>query len=384
LDNLTHTLFALTVARTPLVRAGRGTTAALVLASNAPDIDIVTLAGGSLQYLRWHRGPTHGPIGILGLGVVSAGLVWVGRHLYDRRRAKGQADAGERASQNASFQMLCAVAFIGAVLHVLMDLPTPYGTRLLSPFDWHWSGVDVMPIVDIYLLMALAAGLLFGHRSLGARRRNAVVVLTLMAANYGVRVVAHDRALALVPRLFGPTLPQPCPGAAAADRNPLDIWPRSAAVLTPPFGTRCLVEVAAMPAYVSPFQWRIIAQFSNAYELRDVDLLDQRFREPNGVDDGLWRLTLRYPNVWTPAVERAATTQTGRVFLGFSRFPAARSAVDSRGVTTVRWADMRYAGGVFALSQQDRGINPFTATIRIAATGDILQETLQPDPPRQR
>ena len=41
MDNLTHTLFGLTLARTPLGRAGRGVTTALVLASNAPDIDAV-------------------------------------------------------------------------------------------------------------------------------------------------------------------------------------------------------------------------------------------------------------------------------------------------------------------------------------------------------
>src|SRR5207245_2808175 len=60
LDNLTHSLFALTLSRTRLASAGRGTTAALLLASNAPDIDIVTLAGGTASYLKWHRGPTHG------------------------------------------------------------------------------------------------------------------------------------------------------------------------------------------------------------------------------------------------------------------------------------------------------------------------------------
>src|SRR5205814_8381635 len=76
-DNLTHTLFGLTLARTALGRAGRGTTAALVVASNAPDVDIVATASGALSYLRWHRGPTHGPIGLIGLGLATASLVWL-------------------------------------------------------------------------------------------------------------------------------------------------------------------------------------------------------------------------------------------------------------------------------------------------------------------
>ena len=47
-----------------------------------------------------------------------------------------------------------------------------------------------------------AVGLLFGRGSLEARRFNTTLVLVLMAANYGVRGVAHQSALALGPRLL--------------------------------------------------------------------------------------------------------------------------------------------------------------------------------------
>ena len=156
MDNVTHTLFALTLARTPLARAGRGTTVALVLASNAPDVDIVATIGGAPSYLTWHRGPTHGPLGIIGLGLVVAGLVWIARRGLGRDRDE---------DLEAPFAMLVPISIIGVVCHVLMDLPTSYGTRVLSPFDWHWFAVDWMPIVDFYLLFALAAGLLFGGTS---------------------------------------------------------------------------------------------------------------------------------------------------------------------------------------------------------------------------
>src|ERR1700716_2996868 len=86
MDNVTHTLFAATLARTPLSRAGRGTTAALILASNAPDVDIVATAGGAVKYLEWHRGPTHVRLGLAGLALITAGLVWIGRRVYDRRQ----------------------------------------------------------------------------------------------------------------------------------------------------------------------------------------------------------------------------------------------------------------------------------------------------------
>ena len=369
MDNLTHSLFGATLARTPLSRAGRGATAALILASNAPDIDILATAGGAVKYLEWHRGITHGPIGVVGLGVVSAALVWFGRRLYDRRWPGKRGDAPD-----ATFGMLIAMAIIGVLLHVLMDLPTSYGTRLLSPFDWHWFAVDWMPIVDIYLLLALIIGLL-GKPTPAQRRAKAAFVLLMMATNYGVRAVAHHQALELAPRLFGPTLPQPCDPPAGTSVM-IDTWPPPALPSSPPPGTRCLVGMVAMPSFTSPFTWRIIAQMSNAYEIHDIDLLDRRYREPESGSDAPWRLTLRYPNVWTPAVRTAAGTHLGQVFLGFSRLPAARSSVDKDGVTTVRWTDMRFAGGSFALDQQGPRTNPFTATVRLGAAGQAIEEFL--------
>jgi len=375
LDNITHTLFALTVARTPLGRAGRGTTAALVLASNAPDIDIVTLTRGPVSYLKWHRGPTHGPLGVVGLAVASAALVWLGRRLVDGRQAIRQSAPTTDGNRNAPFRMLVAASLIGAILHVFMDVPTSYGTRVLSPFDWHWFAVDLMPIIDVYLLAVLAAGLAFGRQSAAAGQRNVAIVLTLMAANYGVRVVGHGQAIGLAPRLFGPTLPPRCDTQAAAPRLPIDVWPRTQATESST-GRRCLVEVAAMPSFTSPFRWQIVARLSNAYELRDIDLLDARWRQPDEELEAPWRTSLRYPNVWTPTVTHAAQTYLGQVFLGFSRFPAARSALDAHGVTTVRWTDVRFATGGVALEQRRPGPNFFTATVSVGPDGRILQEGL--------
>lgn len=375
MDNLTHTLFALTVARTPLARAGRGTTAALVLASNAPDIDIVALLRGPVSYLKWHRGPTHGPVGVVGLGVASAALVWFGRRVYDRWRVTRDAAPSATDDRDASFRMLVAVSLVGALLHVVMDLPTSYGTRLLSPFDWRWFAVDLMPIIDVYLLAALVAGLGFGRQSAAARQRNAAIVLTLMAANYGVRAVGHSQALAFVPRLFGPTLAPPCDPQGSPHRLPIDDWPRPPGASTS-IGKRCLMDVAAMPTFISPFRWQIIAHASNAYELRDLDLLDARWRQPDDEFEAPWRTTLRYPNVWTPTVMRAAETHLAQVFLGFSRFPAARSALDAHGVTTVRWTDVRFGAGRVAIEQRPPGPDIFTATVSVGADGQILQERL--------
>ena len=375
MDNLTHSLFALTLGRTELGRAGRGTTAALLVASNAPDIDVLSTLGGATQYLRWHRGPTHGPLGLVALSLLTGGAVWMACRLLDRRRnPSGLEPPSPVPVGTASFAMLTMVSAIGVLMHILMDLPTSYGTRLLSPFDWHWYGVDWMPIVDVFLLIPLASGLAFGRRSPAARQRNAAIILVFMAANYAVRAAEHHQALELAPRLFGPLLPAPC-APETARRSIIDVWPHDGNASGPAgSASRCLVEIAALPTFVSPFRWRVIAQMSNAYEIHDIDLLDSRFRHPASGDGAFWRLSLRYPNQWTAAVFEAAPTRIGRVFLGFSRFPSARSVVDRDGQTTVRWSDMRFVGGVFGLDQPARQMNFTTAMVRIAPDGTILLE----------
>ena len=131
-----------------------------------------------------------------------------------------------------------------------------------------------------------------------------------------------------------------------------------------------------LPGFGSPFHWRIVAHLSNAYEIRDIDLLDARFRaDADENREAPWRTTLRYPNVWTPAVIQAADTHLGKIFLGFSRFPAARYTVDAQGVTTIRWTDMRFAASTIA-SDQPIARNMFTAAVRIDSRGQLLEEHL--------
>jgi inner membrane protein len=369
MDNLTHTLFALTLARTPLGRAGRGTTTALVLASNAPDIDIVMTARGTASYLQWHRGPTHGLLGVLALGAIVALLVRAGQRLPWRRAAAPPDDP------EAPLGLLVAASMIGIVCHILMDFPTSYGTRLLSPFDWHWFAADLMPIVDVYLIIIFVAGLLFGSASPAARRRNAAIVLVLMAANYSVRAVARYQAIGLAPRVFGPTWPQRCDGGAHDDRSLVSVWPRAASA-APARGSRCLVEVAAMPSFFSPFRWRLIAQMSNAYEMHDVDVLDPRLRRPPEPGEAPWRVVVRYPNQWSAATQTAAAAPMAQTFLGFSRFPAARWLTDRQtGETIVRWVDVRFVTGL-AIDQRAR--NMFGVTVRLDRDGRVIGQTLGP------
>jgi len=345
MDNITHTLFALTLARTPSGRGGRGTTAALVLASNAPDIDIVTALGGSANYLEWHRGPTHGPLGVVGLGLVTAALVWGGTRF---RSTRSWGEGGK--PDPTAFMTLLAVSIVGVLLHVLMDLPTSYGTRLLSPFSWRWFAMDLMPIVDIYLWMILAAGLLAGSWRRGARQKSAAIALALMAANYGIRAAAHQHALSAAAHVYGPTMPTPCEPSAAFG-SLLDSWPHAG-------GSRCLVDSAALPSFGSPFDWRVIAQLPDEYvEIRGED-------------------AVRIPNRWTPHIAAAARARTAQVLLGFSRFPVAWEFTQTTGGATVQFSDLRFAMGLASRALQARQSALFTVTVKLGPHDEILEEKL--------
>ena len=374
MDNITHTLFALTLARTRLGRGERGTTAALVLGSNAPDIDIVATFGGAANYLAWHRGPTHGPLGVVGLGLVTAALVWGGRTIL---KSSGPPSGGTirlkpdptaPRTRDAPFGTLVIVSMIGVLLHILMDLPTSYGTRLLSPFSWRWYAIDLLPIIDIYLLAALAAGLVLGRGSAEAGRKWAAIVFLLMAVDYGGRAIAHHEALHLTEVLVGATLPPACDQEAA--RSLVDSWPPI--VPSPNAGGPCTLDTAATPTFLSPFQWRVIRRLPETYWVYDVDTLDRRAPWSRRSDDR----GVMVANQWTPAVLEAAGTRTAQVFLGFSRFPDAAASVDPGRITTVTFTDLRFA--VVDPARDIRRPAPFTLTVKLGPEHDILQERLGP------
>ncbi|HVH28225.1 MAG TPA: metal-dependent hydrolase [Vicinamibacterales bacterium] len=378
MDNVTHTLFALTLARTPLGR-GRGATAALVLASSAPDSDIVAAMSGGASYLAWHRGPTHGPLGIVGLGLLTAAIVWTGRRLLRGGQMDGPA---------TPFTRLVAISVVGVFAHILMDLPTSYGTRFLSPFSWRWFAIDIMPIVDVYLLAVLAGGLLLGGRSDGSRRVSVAIVLTLMVANYGLRTFAHQEALKRADRLFSPTLPRPCDPATQSRGTLISSWPgpvspgtmsgfgaslaRSTVAETRDAGRSgarpCLLETAAIPRFLSPFRWRVIARTSNAYDLYDIDVTDARLRSRTPPAGLLTAISTRISDERNAFTDEAARAPTVRALLDFARFPQAQVVADSSGGVTVQIRDMRFdTGSGENTPLQRRRTSLFTATVRIGA-----------------
>lgn len=188
MDNGTHTLCGLVLARAGGERLGPLATPTLVIASNLPDGDVVgALWGGRPWYLCHHRGLTHALIG-LAVEAVLLGLVmtWLGRRLPERPRARN----------------LVAAAAIGLLSHLALDGLNTYGVRPWLPFDPTWYYGDTAFIVDPWLWLILGAAACLGAPTPRppAPASNASLDAAERAAAAGANDAARDLALAALPR----------------------------------------------------------------------------------------------------------------------------------------------------------------------------------------
>jgi membrane-bound metal-dependent hydrolase YbcI (DUF457 family) len=341
-DNITHSLFALTLANAGLRRAGRGSTTALVIASNIPDIEILTaFTGGRVGYLAAHRGPTHGPLG-LGLAVATAAGVWLARRAFWR---------GERS---AAFLSLLAVSIIGFIGHIALDLATSYGTRVLSPFWNTWYGVDWMPIIDVYLWAILTAGVAAGMMRPALRQRLAFCALAVMAGDYALRAAAHTVALREAVSMQEAALPG-------------SVGPVDQAFHYMNAGDPAALP-AALPTFFSPFRWRLVLRTPGGYQVEEISLLGK----------GLPEDIIMFPDERGGVVARASTAPMARMFLDFSRFPAAEAMPHQNGDVTVHWYDLRFAERSTEPGDIRQHTSPFGVWVRVSKAGEIVGQGLGP------
>lgn len=215
MDNVTHTLTGFALSRAGFVRSQKGQLAAFIVASNLPDIDIVTALGGDTAYLSNHRGLTHS---VLGVAVLSLLLALVLRVLF----------------RESSFLGFLLAGFLGCGTHVFMDLWTSYGTRILAPFRADWYTLDFVFIIDPLVLVLL------GYCLFRTGRQAARMSLALVLAYVAARGVLHGRAMGVLEKAL-------------------------------PEGQ--LVRAVVIPSPVSPFKWRAVADCGSAYFVGDVNAL---------------------------------------------------------------------------------------------------------------
>jgi inner membrane protein len=311
-EPVTHLLASFALSRAGLKRATRWATPILLTAGLAPDLDFASRAAGPVAYLRLHRAATHSLLGSAALAVALAAAFW---WLGGKDR--------ERGSPRVRFAPALALAAIGIAAHLLLDLGTSYGVRLLWPFSARLYAWNLWAEVDPWILLLLAAGVLLPAllglvvREIGARprrgaSRGAWAALALLAVYGAGRGVLHARACALLAsRIYH-------------DQTPL--------------------AVGAFPSPGSPFAWRGIAETADTIETFELSFL------PGAPED--WfephRSRAHFKPHGSPALERARATPLAQQWLAAARFPLATVERREDGYR-VEFRDLRYPSGAGSL-----------------------------------
>src|SRR5579875_591386 len=305
MDNLTHTLTGIALGQAGLKRKTRYAMLALVIGSNLPDADIVTVARGSINYLQYHRGITHSLAGLTALAALLAGAIyWYARKIKPAR---------EGPPLNRKW--LFFICWIATACHVLMDYTNSYGVRPFLPWSGRWIALDIMPIVDPWLLLFLIAGLGIpvmlrlvneeigaGSADRSAGRLGATLALCGVVAIWGIRGLTHREAVEMLEaHVYQGEVP---------------------------------ARVGAFPTIFDPFEWNGVVETRASYFLLPVDALDGGAQ----LEDA----EVCYKPEPSAALTAARATRTARIFLNFARFPWAMVDETAEGYE-VRIRDLRFA-----------------------------------------
>ena len=194
LDNLTHALVGAAISKAGAERTTPLATATLVLAANAPDIDVLSYVRGSYFALSFRRGITHGwpALVVLPFLVTAAVLGW---DRWVRRRRQPSADP-VRAGPTL------ALSAIGVLTHPTLDWMNTYGMRWALPFDGVWSYGDALFIIDPWIWLTLGAAVFLavtpGRRGVTAWAVVAAAASVLVLAGMPAARVGWVLGLALI------------------------------------------------------------------------------------------------------------------------------------------------------------------------------------------
>jgi inner membrane protein len=214
LDNLTHTLVGAAMAEAGLKKRTALGAATLMIGANFPDIDVLALfLPGSIDM---RRGVTHG---FLALAILPVVLAWL-MQAYDRRvRLKR-----DPAATPADFRQLVLLSALAIWTHPTLDFMNIYGLRWLMPFVNKWFYADALFIVDIYVLLALGAGVWMSRKWKRPRPARIALIglatyVTAMLAITGIGRNQVSSQLATYRFMLGPVTVTPWVRTLIMDRG---------------------------------------------------------------------------------------------------------------------------------------------------------------------
>ncbi len=178
MDPITHALAGALLGESWFAdRYGRAAVFAVTLGAVFPDVDVAmdVITKDPLSVVKYHRAFTHSFVVLPLFAVLLGGLLawWLGR----------------KKGKSPGFGILAWACGVGIASHILLDIPTSFGTQAWDPLSHTRLAGDLLFIVDfllaaILLLPQLAA---WAYADAGkARRRAAWIWLAFCAGTLGV------------------------------------------------------------------------------------------------------------------------------------------------------------------------------------------------------
>jgi hypothetical protein len=237
-------------------------------------------------------------------------------YLVALHRDKKRSGLEDSEFPKLAFGMAFLVCAIGIAAHLLLDLVSGVGVRLLWPFRGRWFAFDLLREFDIWILACLVAGLLFPmliglvSEEIGERKKrtsgggSAIAALALILLYVGARGILHGRAVDLLE--------------------------------SHDYHGRIALAVGAFPESTSPLEWRGVVSTDNTIEEIGVPLGLGREFDPEH------SLTQYKPDD-SPVLEAGEQTAAAQRFLKYARFPIA-SVVRTGNEYQFELRDARFAG----------------------------------------
>jgi inner membrane protein len=300
LDNLTHSLVGLFIARAGFRRLTPRASILAIVAANSPDFDVIGWFVDRPTWMHWHRNITHS---LIAIPVMAAFSLFVVRFAGRKQLRWGPA---------------ALLALIAGSSHLVLDLTNVYAVRLMLPFSGEWFSWDLTPVVDlviwaILLLVGLAAPELaklvsgeIGEKQKAYRGTGAAIAALLLLATYdGARAYFHQQA---VDALNSQPLTQEQPRRVAA-------WPKA-----------------------SPLLWTGVEELSASYASINIDLRESRLH--------LNELHVIDKAESIPAMDAARRERPFQVLSEFVRYPlwTVAPAPDDPDAKQVTLLDLRFGG----------------------------------------
>ena len=309
MDPVTHFLSGACLGRAGLNRKTGLATLTLVLAAEAPDLDVFAYFGGSVEGMAHHRGITHS---FLGSPFVAAATVAGVYGIYRLMLWQGR-----KPKLPPNWKLLFLYAWLAAMLHIFLDFMNNYGVRPFAPFNPKWYSWDIVFIIDPFILLFMVLGLILPalfrlitdeigvRKSMFRGRGGAIAALICIAALIFLRDYEHRRAVAALQSL------------TYRDQDP--------------------IRASAFPTPLNPFSWSAVVETHDFFEMASVDSI-------SGAVDPHGTAIIRYKPEETPVSLAAKKSYLGQIYLDWAEYPLVQTDVlpNQKG-HVVKFMDLRFA-----------------------------------------